>query len=359
MNRKIFICGNFGYRTNQIDGQTIKTRVLKDEIVNLLGEKNVLFSDTSYIRKQPIKFFKTMRRNLKDSDNTVFALGKKGLSILLPMFIKWKSKKTERRLNYVVIGGWLPDLLKSSKRLLNYSQGIDGIYVETEQMISRLSGIGVKNAYYLPNFRRSGDQNKCNETINAPLKAVFFSRVSREKGVEIAVEAIRTFNNNNETPIILDIYGPIQKGYENDFTNVIQDNVGNNIAYKGVLTQNEITETLSKYDFMVFPTYYEGEGFPGAAIDAFIASLPVLASRWKYNEEVITDQVTGLLFEPNNTQDLISKLSVIANRNDLLLNMKINAFLASEKYDTKTVIPKFLEHIGIYDDKTCKTKGSL
>lgn len=49
MNKlKIFICGNFGYKNNQIDGQTVKTRQLKGVLIKKLSESTVAYVDTSY-----------------------------------------------------------------------------------------------------------------------------------------------------------------------------------------------------------------------------------------------------------------------------------------------------------------------
>ena len=49
MNKlKIFICGNFGYKNNQIDGQTVKTSQLKGVLIKKLSESNVVYVDTSY-----------------------------------------------------------------------------------------------------------------------------------------------------------------------------------------------------------------------------------------------------------------------------------------------------------------------
>ncbi|MFR3494185.1 MAG: glycosyltransferase [Blautia sp.] len=53
------------------------------------------------------------------------------------------------------------------------------------------------------------------------------------------------------------------------------------IRYKGMVPFNQSTEVLKNYDALLFPTYYEGEGFAGTIIDAFAAGLPVIASDWK------------------------------------------------------------------------------
>ena len=54
MNKlKIFICGNFGYKNNQIDGQTIKTRQLKDTLLEKLGKDSITYVDTSFAKSKP------------------------------------------------------------------------------------------------------------------------------------------------------------------------------------------------------------------------------------------------------------------------------------------------------------------
>jgi glycosyltransferase involved in cell wall biosynthesis len=59
---------------------------------------------------------------------------------------------------------------------------------------------------------------------------------------------------------------------------------------------------------MLFPTTWKGEGFPGVIIDAFIAGLPVIASNWNMNNEIIVDGVNGFIFEPNNCLALVEKM---------------------------------------------------
>jgi glycosyltransferase involved in cell wall biosynthesis len=52
-----------------------------------------------------------------------------------------------------------------------------------------------------------------------------------------------------------------------------------------------LTKVLRDYFALLFPIYYIGEGFAGTAIDAFSAGVPVIASDWKYNSEVIKEGI--------------------------------------------------------------------
>ena len=51
-------------------------------------------------------------------------------------------------------------------------------------------------------------------------------------------------------------------------------------------------------------TYYEGEGFAGTIIDAFAAGLPVIASDWKYNSEIIKQGITGVITKTHSISEL-------------------------------------------------------
>ncbi len=347
MDERVFICGNFGFRNNQIDGQTVKTRIMKDEIQSKIGDKKVLYSDTSFIKDKPILFFRNMKKNFSQSSHTIISPGRRGLTIILPLILMWNSQKKDKDIRYVVIGGWLPEYLKKNNWLLECCKKLDGIYVETESMVKSLNKIGIQNCKLLPNFRKVN--RKCNNfrTVGNQIKLVYFSRVAKEKGVLDAINAINIINSkrglNNLT---LDIYGPIQKGFENEFMNIM-NGCDTNIKYKGVLSQEEISNTLVDYDLMVFPTYYDGEGFPGAVIDAFISGVPVLASDWKYNTQVITEHETGFIFQVNNVNDLVDKLEYIDKNKNILNEMKKNAIVESKKYDTETVILNLLNDMGI------------
>ena len=108
-----------------------------------------------------------------------------------------------------------------------------------------------------------------------------------------------------------------------------------------------ITATLSEYDVMLLPTYWGGEGFPGAVIDAFSAGIPIVISNWRDNAEFVTDGKTGLLVEPRDVEDLTAKIEWLLQHPDELLRMKQASAEAANRYHVDEVIPPFLARIGL------------
>jgi glycosyltransferase involved in cell wall biosynthesis len=178
-----------------------------------------------------------------------------------------------------------------------------------------LRGLGLVNVRVLPNFRKFDEgRQKLYAPTTIPLKLVFYSRVVEEKGIELAIESVQQLNRDRDwkVKVVLDIYGPVAASYNERFFQIL--GLAQNATYKGVLNPDHAPDTLQRYDLMIFPTFYEGEGFPGALVDASIAGLPVIASDWKYNREVLVDGLTGVLCKPHAVEDIVRALQqFIAN----------------------------------------------
>src|SRR5699024_10336083 len=97
-----------------------------------------------------------------------------------------------RRIHYVVIGGWLPEFLKKRKNLMRILKSFDGIYVETNTMRKELEEQGFTNVHVMPNCKNLNILEKSQLIYHhsEPYKLCTFSRVMKEKGIEDAVEAV-------------------------------------------------------------------------------------------------------------------------------------------------------------------------
>jgi len=344
---KIFICGNFGYKKNiQIGGQHAKTQELKNFIVRKIGKENVSYVDTAYIKSKPFTTLRKIKKNFIKKNSVIVLPGKNGIKYLLPIFIILK-KLFNKDLRYVVIGGWLFEFLVKRRLYLNLCKNINGIYIETELLKNKLFDIGLKNVFVLPNFRKIDFVVRKINKIGKPFKLVYFSRIDKEKGIELAIEAISRINKNNKENIVtLDIYGSIRINYKNDFINILKK-CKKFISYKGYLEPNNIHSTLYKYDLMIFPTYCKTECFPGAIIDSYISGVPVLASNWQYSNEIIKENITGKLFVSQDIQDLTNKLKFLINNPKLVYKMKKYSVQEAKKYNDELVINVLLQDISL------------
>lgn len=348
----IFICGNFGYKNERLNGQTVKTRVMKSYINKIIGNQNVKFVDTSYVKDRPYHTIKSIKNQFKESSHIVMMPDVRAFSVLLPLYVLW-NKGNKKDIRYVVTGGWLPGFLKKYKIYIHLLKKIDGIYVQAKQMDEELKELGLENVKVFPNYREFNFTPTENRVVTNELKLVYYSRVLREKGIEIAIEAVEKINRDSEynSVVKLDIYGQIQSSYEKRFE-VIMSERSKDIQYKGVLKPEGAYNILSEYDLMVFPTFFTSEGFPGAVLDAYISGVPVLASDWLYNKEFVKEGITGWLFKPQNVDDLVYKISQFlvldkSEKENILSKMRKNCVSEASKYHVDKVIPVLLNDMGI------------
>ena len=104
------------------------------------------------------------------------------------------------------------------------------------------------------------------------------------------------------------------------------------IFYKGVLNPSDVISTLKKYDLFVFPTLYHGEGAPGVIIESFISGTPVLSSSFSQANDLISNQETGILFNINDQESLVSKLNWCIDNKRQIFNIGCNAQDKSKIY---------------------------
>ena len=320
------LVGYFGYQDNQIDGQTVKTRLIGDILLSI-GGSSYDFFDTQLIKTNPINSIIKIIIKVLRSKSIVIMPGENGLIILFPL-IYIISLLSNKNIHYVVVGGWLPLFLKNHKYIKSMLKTISGIYVESQNMNDRLKKMDVDNVKVFYNFRKIDHNiNDCDFNFAENMKIVFYSRVKKSKGVLDLLDAFSLINNKS---LFLDIYGPIDSEFKEEFFKKIKKD--NSVKYKGILINNTYS-ILSQYRFMVFPTYYEGEGCAGAIIDAYISGLPVIASDWKYNSEFVKDNVTGLLYKTRSIQDLRNKIELLIENVDLYNSLKENALIEANLYN--------------------------
>lgn len=146
-----------------------------------------------------------------------------------------------------------------------------------------------------------------------------------------------------ETPILdfqVDFYGPMEDYIE------FPENL--TIAYKGYLdfmnNPKGSCETLSEYSCMLFPTCWQGEGFPGVIIDAYVAGLPVIATDWNMNKEVVEDGKTGIIVPAQDSIALALAMLKVMENPEMIETMSQNSLNKAEDFHIDAVWPQ-IEYI--------------
>ncbi len=339
--KKVGILGCFGFGYNLANGQTVKTRNLSAGFKKYTSI-SVTEIDSFGWSKNPIKLLCSIKDAFIECDTVIMLPAHNGIRVFAPLFSFFK-KRYKKRIIYDVIGGWLPEYLKEHPNLKKTLKNFDGIWVETEAMRYRLCDVGFDNVVVVPNFKELTplDETELLYPEKFPLKLCTFSRVSKEKGIEDAVYAVRAANEKlGKTIFSIDIYGQIDSDYRERFgeiSSVFPDYV----KYCGCVEADKSTATLKNYFALLFPTYYEGEGFAGTLIDAYSAGIPVIASDWRYNPELVSKK-TGYVYPARDNDVLVNILVDVGKTPDKILAKKQGCLEEAQKYKAEVVI-RYLE----------------
>lgn len=326
-----------------MNGQTVKTKIITKELKRQLGKKEVGILDSrGGMKKMPQLFFR-VGQAMRISRNIIMLPAHNGVRFFAPVLVFWK-RIYQAKIHYVVIGGWLPDLVEKNKSLAKSLKKFDGIYVETSTMKKHMEALGFSNIYILPNCKELKilKEEELHYTFAEPLRLCTFSRVLKEKGIEDAVNAVKEANSRlRRTAFCLDIYGQIDDKYEDEFTS-LQKQFPEYVAYKGLVPFDRSVEILKDYYALLFPTNYYTEGIPGTIIDAYASGLPVISAKWESFNDLIDDGVVGKGYSFGDTEELTNLLVTIANNSDCLIKMKKNCLKEAEKYTVSKVITDFI-----------------
>lgn len=343
---KIGIWGQFGGGKRVADGQAVKTIIFAEELRARYGADRVYTVDTNNWKKNPFKlFFKTLKMNAT-CENVCILPADNGFKVCVPL-LNFTNAFFKKTLYYVVIGGFLPDLLKRKPKYLKMLQKYAAHFPETENLKKDMEAVGLENVYVLDNLKRLNtlspeDVRMCND---AEIKVCTFARITEDKGIAYAVQAVKLANEALGGKYIhLDMYGMCPPAYQPTFDKILADNA-DFAAYGGVVDFDKTTETLKDYFAMLFPTYYHGEGFPGTVIDAYNAALPMIATKWNYNADVIKDGINGILVPIKDAQAMCDALLELYRNREKAFEMAMNNLVAAERYTPEKVLATFYEFL--------------
>lgn len=240
-----------------------------------------------------------------------------------------------KRNMYLFVSGGSVDksLTKTEKSVLSK---LKRIYVQGKflKMFYERNGLG--NIEVLHNFKSLSYRPIQRRTEDDSIKCVFLGRVFTEKGIDTIIDAFSCLQEKN---INIDIYGSLVNYSPEYFSKF------SNIRYQGFLNLNDKKgyDILAQYDVMVFPTRFEGEGFPGVILDAFIAGLPVVTTDFHVNPEIIMSNKNGLIIPVSDSQALADALLKFYNDSSFLNKLRIGAYDSAEHYTPENLLDPIFE----------------
>ena len=343
---KALVIGSFSLGQGVFNGQTAKTRDYHQVLCEVFGEDSITLLDTFGWKKNPLKLVKDIVCSCAQSENVVLMLGINGSKMIVPLVTFLKSFYHYNIL-FPMVGGSVMYEFENHKLLQKCFKKIDAIYFETQMMVKHFQELGFDNIGYAPVFTKRNCTKPVDieKAITKPLKLCTYARVCKEKGISIAIDAVKKVNDHfGEVVCTLDIFGVPYPEYEEEFNQKLSECEG--FVFSNPYLQGDfVIDTLSEFALMIFPTYYEGEGFPIAVVECMLGGVPTIASNWHFNSEIVLDGKTGVVFEPNNAEVLSQVLISLVETPDRIRTMKHECLERAKNFTPKLVMKDIIDRI--------------
>lgn len=249
------------------------------------------------------------------------------------MLLQRLFRKSFSQTTVLAVGGVFQQTLTEHKSFEQTLKKIRGIWVETESMKTQLEQMGFQNIEFFPNPKSEAGCCEPKPTDpHEPLRLVFFSQISREKGVEDIIELVRLLEDTS-VDYVLDFYGHVVSDFKEKFEQFVQ--AFPKVRYCGVFdaTRASVYQELNGYDILLFPTHWFTEGVPGILVEAKMAGLAVIASDRSYNSEMVqVDKNEGFLVKENYVQEMLEIIRCCAVDRMLLYKMKQGSYWSRKRY---------------------------
>jgi len=167
--------------------------------------------------------------------------------------------------------------------------------------------------------------------------ALFVGRLVQSKGVSTMLAAWQQMNG---IPLHIVGDGPCREEIET----AQKSGKLKSVTYLGRLPREATLAEMKNAKFLVFPSQWY-EGFPVTIAEAFACGIPVLGSKLGAMQEIISDQLTGMHFEPGDASDLRQKVEWAWQHPQEMLEMGRRARQEFEKQYTAERNGEMLEEI--------------
>lgn len=167
---------------------------------------------------------------------------------------------------------------------------------------------------------------------------IFIGRLVADKGIHELIEAYKR-NARMQSNFWLLLVGPDEEGELEKLDLGEFENRVKRVAYT-----SEPEKYLAAADFLCLPSHREGFGV--VIIEAAAMGLPAIASNIYGISDAVLDRVTGLLFEPQNVDDLQKSIYILLSDANLRVALGLAAYENAKNYfDSKVVVGNYIKQI--------------
>ena len=174
------------------------------------------------------------------------------------------------------------------------------------------------------------------------VRCLSIGRLIPRKGFQFLIRALPQILDKAKCKFEIEIVG--DGPYEEGLTTLAKElNVDSYIHFTGSVEYRELPQKYRDADIFILPSL--AEGMPLVVLEAMGTGLPIIASRVQGIDELVADDVNGVLFDPGDVDGLaecIIKL-IDGGQNRLEMgNASIDMLKQNERYNWKNIAEEYL-----------------
>lgn len=191
-----------------------------------------------------------------------------------------------------------------AEKVVNVKSKIDAFVIPSAFTLKKMVeyGFDSKKLFNIPTFFNHNAVSGENEISYQPF-ALYIGRIEQEKGLFTLIKA---FVNTNYH---LKIIGFSSSGYQQELEQFLQGKQ-HNIEFLGKKVFDEIIPYLQSCAFTIVPSECY-DNFPNTILESYAYKKAVVATNLGSLKEMVNEAETGLLFDMQDSDDLLSKVTIL------------------------------------------------
>lgn len=279
---------------------------LNPDLVHLHGAENPLYSTAALALMDENPVLITLQ-------GFVFLSSKKRNP--LSNFIRWNRIRIEKKIN------------------------TQGRYftVATDDVVKNLKIFNKNASYFYDHYPTAKPKIAIKDSTEKKYDVVYFARISRDKGIEDLIEAVKILKIKHEHIKVIVIGGGNANYVRSLKMKIEKEDLHHAIHFAGFLpTQEDVFKLASQARVSVLPTYFDG--VPGSIREAMAMKIPVVAYAVGGIPSLNDEKECLTLVEKRNIPELAEKIELVLNDNARTNKIVENAFdMVNNKYDNDKI----------------------
>ncbi len=231
---------------------------------------------------------------------------------------------------YFILKPLIKLIWRKSAAVISNSQGLRDLATQTDrkQKIEVIcNGIDVNN-FHPDESKRAKD--KFIITLGG-------TRITARKGINYLIEALSTLAPKYPN-IFLRLVG---EGNEKEaLTSLIKElNLEKFVDFAGLISRDKIATYYQEASVFVLPSL--NEGMSNAMLEALASGLPILATQTGGTEELVEDEINGMIIKMKDAEDLAEKIEMILKNDVLRVQMGLASREKAQEMSWENVARKY------------------